>query len=133
MRIMLDTNIFISIAIFDSAKLKELLINICDNHILVLSSYIIKELEEVVNKKFPNKINNFCKFLYQLSYELNYTPNEQITNNNIKIRDSKDLPILNSAVVSDVDVFITGDRDFEDIDIEKPEIMTAKEFLEKYC
>lgn len=133
MRIMLDTNILISVAIFNSNKLKELLVNICDNHTLVLSSYIIEELEDVVNRKFPSKANNLSKFLYQLPYELNYTPAEVINNNEIKIRDSKDLPILNSAIISDVDIFITGDKDFEEVNIEKPEIMNASEFLKKYC
>lgn len=132
MRVMLDTNILISIAIFNSNKLKELLIKICDNHTLVLSSYIIEELEEVVNRKFPNKKMSLRKFLYQLPYELNYTPLDVINNLEIEIRDPKDLPILNSAIVSDVDIFITGDKDFEEVQIEKPVIMTAIEFLEKY-
>lgn len=132
MRVMLDTNILISIAIFNSNKLKELLIKICDNHTLVLSSYIIEELEEVVNRKFPNKKMSLRKFLYQLPYELNYTPLDVINNSEIEIRDPKDLPILNSAIVSDVDIFITGDKDFEEVQIEKPVIMTAIEFLEKY-
>ncbi len=132
MRVMLDTNILISITIFNSNKLKELLIKICDNHTLVLSSYIIEELEEVVNRKFPNKKMSLRKFLYQLPYELNYTPLDVINNSEIEIRDPKDLPILNSAIVSDVDIFITGDKDFEEVQIEKPVIMTAIEFLEKY-
>lgn len=132
MRIMLDTNILISIAIFNSTKLKKLLVNICDNHTLVLSSYIIEELEDVVNRKFKNKTNSLSKFLYQLPYELNYTPTTIFSTNKIKIRDPKDLPILNSAIVSDVDIFITGDKDFDDVDVEKPEIMTVAEFLEKY-
>lgn len=132
MRVMLDTNILISIAIFNSNKLKELLIKICDNHTLVLSSYIIEELEEVVNRKFPNQKMSLRKFLYQLPYELNYTPLDVINNSEIEIRDPKDLPILNSAIVSDVDIFITGDKDFEEVQIEKPVIMTAIEFLEKY-
>lgn len=133
MRIMLDTNILISIAIFNSRNLKELLITICKNHTLVLSSYIVQELESVVNRKFPTKTNSLSKFLYQLPYELNYVPNGIVTNTNVTIRDEKDLPILNSAIISDVDIFITGDKDFEDVNIEKPEIMTAIEFLEKYC
>lgn len=132
MRVMLDTNILISIIIFNSNKLKELLENICDNHTLVLSSYIIEELESVVNRKFPNKTNSLSKFLYKLPYELNYTPNTILENNEIKIRDPKDLPILNSAIVSDVDIFITGDSDFDDVNVDKPEIMNATEFLEKY-
>lgn len=63
MRIMLDTNILISVAIFNSNKLKELLVNICDKHTLVLSSYIIKELEEVTDRKFPSKRKDLDEFL----------------------------------------------------------------------
>ena len=84
MRIMLDTNILISVAIFNSNALKNVLVNICDNHTLVLSSYIIAELEEVVKRKFPNKINSLSKFLYQLPYELNYTPDSIVENNRIR-------------------------------------------------
>lgn len=133
MRIMLDTNILISIVIFNSEKLKQMLVNICDKHTLVLSSYVIEELENVVERKFPSKVGDLARFLYKIPYELNYTPKEIVDKNSIDIRDPKDLPILNSAIVSDVDIFITGDKDFEDIDIDKPEIMTATEFLEKYC
>jgi hypothetical protein len=35
-------------------------------------------------------------------------------------------------IVEGVDVFITGDDDFDDVEVEKPEIMTAAEFVEKY-
>lgn len=49
------------------------------------------------------------------------------------IRDKDDYIILYTAIIEDVDIFITGDKDFDDIDIDKPEIMNATEFLEKYC
>ena len=55
MRIMLDTNILISIVIFNSQKLKTMLINICEKHKLILNSYIIQELQEVIERKFPNR------------------------------------------------------------------------------
>ena len=42
MRIMLDTNILISIAIFNSEKLKHMLMDICDNHTLVLVLMLLK-------------------------------------------------------------------------------------------
>ena len=35
------------------------------------------------------------------------------------------------AVLNSYDVFITGDKDFQDVEIEKPEIMTPMEFLER--
>jgi hypothetical protein len=35
---------------------------------------------------------------------------------------------LVSAILSDVDIFITGDKDFHEVDIEKPQIITLKDF-----
>lgn len=129
---MLDTNILISIVMFKSDKLKKMLIDICDKHTLVLSSYVIEELEEVTQRKFPSKKKNMAEFLFQLPYELEYTPSVILDEKVLNIRDKKDIPVLYSAIISDVDILITGDRDFEDIDIEKPEIMTPNDFLEKY-
>jgi len=48
------------------------------------------------------------------------------------IRDSKDKPILAAALISDVDMIITGDKDFLEIDIERPEIISHLDFWEKY-
>ena len=55
MRIMLDTNVLVSILIFDSKLLKEMMINIVDNYTLVISSYIIEELRDVIERKFKSK------------------------------------------------------------------------------
>ena len=132
MQIMLDTNILISIVIFNSEKLKNMILNICDRHTLVLSSYVIQELEEVTNRKFPNKRKYLDEFLFNLPYKLEYTPSTILDKRALEMRDIKDAPVLYSAIISDVDILITGDKDFKDVDIEKPEIMTATEFLEKY-
>lgn len=132
MRVMLDTNILISIVIFNSDRLKQMLIDICDNYTLVLSSYVIQELEEVTEKKFANKKDAMSKFLFNLPYELEYTPSTILHEKALNIRDVKDAPVLYSAIISDVDILITGDKDFDNIDIEKPEIMTPSEFLKKY-
>ena len=43
-----------------------------------------------------------------------------------------DTNVLVSAIIEDVDLFVTGDRDFEDVEIEKPEIISPKDFIEKY-
>ena len=48
------------------------------------------------------------------------------------IRDADDEKVLYSAIISDVDILLTGDKDFSDVDIERPEILTPHEFLEKY-
>lgn len=49
-----------------------------------------------------------------------------------EMRDVKDAPILATAIMESIDVFLTGDKDFLVVDIEIPEILTMKEFLEKY-
>jgi predicted nucleic acid-binding protein len=40
--------------------------------------------------------------------------------------------VLYTAILENVDILITGDKDFTDIDIEKPEIMTPAEFMERF-
>lgn len=49
-----------------------------------------------------------------------------------KIRDDNDYMILHTAIIADVDILITGDKDFKGIEVERPEILTPKEFLDKY-
>ena len=132
MRVMLDTNVIISILVFDSKKLKQLLKIITDNHKLVLSSYVLEELDEVIKRKFNNKKYDLDEFLYNLPFEIYYTPETIINKNFMDIRDIKDAPVLYSSIMSDVDVLVTGDKDFENLDIEKPEILSPTEFLRKY-
>ena len=72
------------------------------------------------------------KFLTALSYELEYSPEAYDGTPLFEIRDEKDYMVLHTAILADVDILITGDKDFADVDIERPEILTPKEFLEKY-
>ena len=55
-----------------------------------------------------------------------------VENKLFEIRDKDDYIILHTVIIEDVDVFITRDKDFDDVDIDKPEIMSVSEFLEKY-
>ena len=132
MTVMLDTNIIISAGVFGAGRLSELTLRIADEFNLVLSGAIIKELWEVMERKFSQKKPALERFLKRLSYEISYTPTEIDTDIYPKIRDKKDYPILASAIIADVDVFITGDGDFGSVDIERPEIMKISEFAEKY-
>jgi predicted nucleic acid-binding protein len=45
------------------------------------------------------------------------------------IRDPKDQPILNAAIVGGVDVILTGDKDFLCLDLDYPKPMTVTQFL----
>ena len=131
MRVMLDTNVIISALLFPSAKMNAMMQCVLMKHRLVLSSYVVDELKRVVRRKFPQKEAVIDKLLTMLSFEYAYTP-EKVEDGLFYIRDIKDYPVLYTAILEDVDVLVTGDRDFADIDIEKPEMMTPAEFIEKF-
>lgn len=131
MRIMVDTNIILSALVFRSVKMADLIDYIAEKHTLVICSYVIEEFENVVMRKSPKYKNVIDVFLSKLSFEMAYTPKWK--EGMPTIRDEKDKPILASAITADVDILITGDKDFSDVEIERPEILTPSEFLEQYA
>lgn len=131
MRIMFDTNVLISLLLFPNVKMNAMMEYIFTNHQLVLASFVVEEPIEVTKRKFPAKIKAVDRLLSQMSYELAYTP-EDPEEGLFEIRDAKDYPVLYTAIAEDVDILITGDKDFADVDVERPEIVTPREFIEKY-
>lgn len=131
MRIMLDTNVLISMLLFPSNRLNQMVAFIWEEHQMVLCSFVVDELKAVITRKFPQKIKVIDRLLVQMSYDFVYTPEEMETGL-FQIRNTKDYPVLYTAIIEDVDILITGDKDFSDIEIEKPEILTPSEFIEKY-
>lgn len=131
MRIMLDTNVLISALLFPNSRMDAIMDCVFARHQLVLSSYVVNELKNVVNQKFPLKIQAVDTFLTTTGFEYVYTP-EKIEQGIFEIRDVKDYPVLYTAIIEDVDILVTGDKDFFDIDIDKPEIMTPAMFAERF-
>ncbi len=131
MRVMLDTNVLISAIVFRSKAMNKILEIVLSEHRLVLSSYVIYELKQVVSRKFEGKSVVLDEFLTALPYEFVHTP-DVMDKELFEIRDDMDYPVLYTAIIEDVDVLITGDKDFAEIAVEKPEIMTPTEFLIKY-
>ena len=130
MRIMLDTNILLSALVFNSEKLSKILEYVAEKNTLVLCSYVIDEFNIVIMRKSLKYKKVLDSFLSKLSFEMVYTPEWQ--ENMPDIRDVKDRPILASAIISDVDILLTGDKDFTSLKIERPEILTPSEFAEQY-
>ena len=132
MRIMLDTNIFISMIFFPSAQTRELARRLTESHQIVVCDYVIEELRLVTERKFLAKRKFLDRFFIELPFELVYTPKELDLNEFPEMRDVKDSPILATAIMEGIDVFLTGDKDFLVLDVETPKILTMKEFLEQY-
>ena len=100
-------------------------------HQLVLSSYIVEELKDVVRRKFASKAGVVDTLLAKMNYEYVYTP-DLVDETLFEIRDVKDYPVLYTAILEDVDIVVTGDGDFSDVNVDKPEILTPAEFVEMY-
>jgi len=132
MRVMLDTNVLISAAVLSSPYMLELLDVLADGHAIVLSIYVVDELKRVTKQKFPGKSEMLETFLRELPFELTYTPEKIDPSKYPDIRDLKDLPILATAISEDVDVLLSGDGDFAPLDMERPKVLTPREFMEKY-
>lgn len=132
MRIMVDTNVLISLLVLSSKKMNRMMECIFMDHQLVLSSYIVEELKDVVRRKFAGKVGAVDTLLAKMNYEYVYTP-DILDETLFEIRDVKDYPVLYTAMLEDVDILVTGDNDFRDVDVEKPEILTPAEFVERYC
>ena len=130
MRIMLDTNVLLSAILFPSERMNRMMRCIFEEHRLVLSSFIVEELGYVIQRKFPTKAAAVDQMLAAMSYELVYTP-RVMDQTLFEIRDPKDYPVLYTAIIEDVDILITGDKDFAEIQVERPEICTPAEFMRR--
>lgn len=131
MRVMLDTNVIISYVLFKNETMEMFYNYVLNNEELVISNYIIDELKEVFKRKFKDKIYVLDAFLNDLDIES--ISIDMINDLHLfKIRDQGDYPILYSAIVGNVDIFITGDEDFKSVVIEKPKIMTISEYMDYY-
>jgi len=125
---MVDTNILLSAMLFPNGRMNELMWKAAVENRLVLSSFVIDELFDVIRRKFSSQEKAADAFLSRMPYELVYTP-KQLDPGLFKIRDPDDYAVLYSAVTENVDIFITRDRDFDDLHLDKPEILTPAQFL----
>ena len=132
MRVMLDTNVFISMIFFPSDQTRELARRLTDEHQIIVCDYVIEELRLVTERKFPAKKIFLERFFTELPFELVYTPKTLDMDELLIIRDPEDSPILATAILENVDVLITGDKDFLVLDMEMPDIVNMTEFIERY-
>lgn len=112
--------------VFPRSKPAQALLYIVDNHEIVLCDRNIVELRDILKRKAPKFLPDAEVLLAEMSYEL--IP--AVDHAEKLIRDAKDQPILNAAIMSDVDIILTGDKDFLSLEMEHPKCMTVAQFFE---
>ena len=131
MKIMLDTNILVSAFVFKSNIMNNLINYLTTNHEIIICSYTIEELNYLINNKFKVDRKELDNFLDSFSFKLVNSP-KRIKRKLFDIRDQDDYIILHTAIVEGVDIFLTGDKDFNDVMVDKPKIMNVSEFMKEY-
>ena len=132
MRVMIDTNIIISAALFPNGKAAQALNKaLLPPYEPLLCDYVISELLRIFRKKFPDKQRELEEFLISAltSVRTVTTPLEEIPVEK-EIRDSKDRPILRAALNEHAELFLTGDKDFLESSVRDPRIISVSAFLE---
>ena len=127
MRILVDTNILFSALLFPHSKPAQALLYAVDHHEIVLCDRNITELRDILKRKAPKYLPDAEVLIAELPYEL--IP--AVDHAEKLIRDAKDQPILNAAIVADVDAILTGDKDFLSLEMEHPRCLTAAQILEE--
>ena len=113
MRVMIDSNTFLSGIVFDGMERLLLRTLVHSDHVLLLAKFGVSEVERVLRRKFPSMIQDYEDVLQSLDAEILPLPDKSEVERCIDlIRDDHDAPILASAIEARPDVFVTGDKDF---------------------
>ena len=133
MKCIIDTNVLISASLFpNSVPAQAYFKAVTAPYTAVVCDYSIDEMHRVYNRKFKNKLHSlesFLSLLYRTVKIIDTPPEEEAVESEAEIPDLDDRPILRAALKSDVNILITGDRDFLESSITNPKIMKAADFL----
>ncbi|MBI2019466.1 putative toxin-antitoxin system toxin component, PIN family [Candidatus Daviesbacteria bacterium] len=127
-KVVLDTNIFISALVYGGIPEKVLRMVLTKELQVVISPVLQAELTDIITKKFPLSLSDM--YLLKEEMEKSFI----IVNPHMDlyvVRDSDDNRVLEAAVEGDCDFIITGDQDLLELkEYRKIKIVTPVQFLE---
>lgn len=127
MNVFLDTNVLIS-AFVARGLCADIFRIILAEHELLISTYVLDELEHILDKKISlptSQIQDIVQYLNSFRVTADHTPPCEIN-----LRDKNDIPILAAALNSGADILVTGDKDLLEVSTEyNIKIVNPKAFL----
>jgi putative PIN family toxin of toxin-antitoxin system len=127
LRALLDTNVLISAFLFAGNERKVFRKGIRGEFKPLTSEYILTEFQKVLKSKLgiPERlVSSWVEIILEACEMIHATKEYDII-----VPHEKDRAILNAGIEGDADILVTGDRHLLRLALEKPKIMTAKEFL----
>ena len=109
MRLVIDSNIWISALVFGGNPRKLFEKVVTEGHRIVVCEELFTETRRILHKKFPRFIQDFEELILALEP---LTEKVKLGSISIKMsRDSGDDFLIETAVIGDTDYVISGDRD----------------------
>ena len=128
MKVMLDTNVLISAFVFGGKVRNALKILFEADCEIYISEYVDAEFKRILQVKWGNRADK----IYALYRSMDFIFCSSTSETFGYLRDEKDIPVLSDAIYHDVDILLTGDKDFLEADIETPQIISPSELLEYF-
>jgi len=130
LRILLDTNVYISAILF-KGKPRQILQELVDERVTAFTSNeILKELEDTLSKPKFKLTNDFVQIVLSEIRDITKLISTSPLKNYLDLRDRNDYHILEAAFSAKIDYLITGDKDLLSLKkISEFKIVSPEEFL----
>ena len=139
MRIVMDTNIWIS-AIISEGSISKWLDNVCQNkdNVIVLSTSILAEINDTLQNNNRNRRRRKKRRCFTEEHRKKFETilgkarieiieYKHIEGLDIYIRDEDDIHIIETSILGKADVLVTGDKDFEEVETSLFQIIKPSE------
>jgi len=95
---------------------------------IYISEYVDAEFKRILHEKWANRADK----IYSLYRSMDFVFCSSSAETFGRLRDEKDIPVLSDAIYHNVDILLTGDKDFLEADIKMPQIVSPSELLELF-
>lgn len=109
----IDTNVLVSALVFGGTPRRALELAVKEDVEIVLSTYVVDELREVLRRRFPSAVDVGDKVLEWLRPTIVGSPSrDELQEYSSILVDKEDLPVLVAALQAGVQVLVSGDQGF---------------------
>jgi putative PIN family toxin of toxin-antitoxin system len=140
-RVVLDTNVLARAHQRAQGPARRILLHIISNHVVIISPYILGELERVLTyprllKRSGLSLNDIGEYLENLAAISCLVTPETVPGD--VLRDATDAPILGTALAGKADVLCTRDADLFEESVQRfcsargIELLTDLQFIDKF-
>ena len=129
MRVLLDTNVIVS-AVTTRGLCADVFRTVLADHELVTCPKILQEIKRILQHKFSVPDSIITEYLELIRDAAVMAESKDLPD--VQIKDIDDIQIIGAALSGNADVFVTGDREVQDIKrIKKLRIVSPRAFWEE--